>query len=132
MAFDFDITGFVSHGNPAYYSSSIVESGVNVGADTWAAALRDSGWIPDGISHYMRAWALDTGAWDESSVNAWTLAEVKALCLQRISGDLREAIALYPGNGCGGVDWKAYETSDDSRGDLYMAEDGLIYFSVSI
>lgn len=131
-----DITEFFNSCNPKYYYASRAELGINAGQITWENAV-------DKVDDYrpldtagkvdaFRLFAFNSGGWNDAEVNAWSDDEVNALCIQWISGDMREAgIDQQP------VDWEQYE-SDCERGQcasrIYggpMSTNGRVYFDFS-
>ena len=143
---DIDITTFFTTADPFDFSHSIAEGGQNAGKETWAAAVAEGTstpllTTPDQLEA-MREWVNDFGAWSAEEIAAWTDAEVNALFIQFVSGDIREAFPERGarGDATGGLDnepddsnWKKYEKrAEDGQcsGNIYRADDGTIYFSL--
>ena len=131
---DIDITAFFTTADPFDFSHSAAEGGWNAGEETWAAAVAEGTTTPllttpDQLEA-MRVWVKDFGAWDETETAAWTDAEVNALFIQFVSGDMREGgLDNEPDD----EDWKNYEKrAEDGQcsGNIYRANDGAIYFSL--
>lgn len=110
MCTELDITDFFNNAAPMDYSASVAEIGNDAGPSTWRAACEDS---PDYFMldteekrEAFRAFARSSGGWNDEEIAAWTDIELNALCIQWISGDMREA-DLHPGMTVD--DWKEYE-----------------------
>ena len=109
---EIDITAFFYDGDHFEFSHSRAEGGQNAGPDTWRAAMAEAAstpllTTPDELEA-MRDWARSTGAWDDAERASWPPAEINALFLQMVSGDIREA---FP-NGTEDLtdeDWADYE-----------------------
>lgn len=110
---EIDVTRFVSEAEPFEFSASIAERGKNVARETWDAAVCEADERPllstNDEVETTRDWFGEFGAWDDDDRAAWSPAEVNALLIQYISGDLREAQSLAPGDGPGGIDWDDYK-----------------------
>jgi len=93
--YEIDITDFFNNAAPMDYSASVAEIGNNAGADTWQAAVDDSGDYPlldnDEKRDAFRKYVCGFGAWNDEEIAAWSNAELNALLIQFISGDMREA-----------------------------------------
>jgi hypothetical protein len=91
---EIDITDFFETAEPWEFSHSCAESGPNAGPNTWAAALRQAEESPllatPKALDAMRAWAKASD-WDDQEIAAWSNAELNALFIQIVSGDMREA-----------------------------------------
>jgi hypothetical protein len=91
---EFDITEFLRDECPRDYSASVAEIGANAGTYTWQAAMENSDPLrymtsPERIDAF-RAFVLDSGGWDETECDAFTVTELEALFIQWVSGVLRE------------------------------------------
>jgi len=78
------------------YSASVAELGENAGRETWDNAVESAEESPllttvDDLQ-VCKDWLAEFGAWDDDEINAWTPAEVNALLLQFIAGNIREAM----------------------------------------
>lgn len=122
---------------PMDYSASRAEIGQSAGPDTWRAACDDSADYPILDTEEKRAafrkFVRSSGGWNDEEINAWSDAELTALCLQWIAGDIREACQGCKGS-TDGFDWEAYEVGASeglypSR--LFRTEDGSVYFDIS-
>lgn len=109
---EIEITRFVETAEPFEFSASRAERGVNAGPETWANAVGEAEVRPllttNAELDALRAWAAGFGAWEREEIAAWSPAECNALLIQFLSGDMREAESLAPGDGPGGIDWNAY------------------------
>lgn len=126
---ELNITHFFNTACPRGYSASVAEIGQNAGRDTWNAAL-------DSSEDYMlldieakreafEEFILGFGAWDSSDIAAWSIVELNALCIQFISGDIRESMYLDKSP----IDWDAYE-KEENAGRIFRGIDGEIYFYI--
>ena len=75
----------------------------------------------------MRVWVKDFGAWSDTEIAAWTDAEVNALFIQFVSGDMR---AAFHDNEVDDEAWDAYDADDNASHNIFRAGDGTIYFSL--
>lgn len=122
---------------PMDYSASCAEIGQSAGPDTWRAACDDSADYPILDTEEKRAafrkFVRSSGGWDDKEINAWPDAELNALCLQWIAGDIREACQGCKGS-TDGFDWAEYEADAEAgrvSSRLFRAEDGAVYFDIS-
>jgi hypothetical protein len=128
---EIDITEFFRNAAPRDYSASAAELGQDAGRITWNHAIEDS---PDYMlidsdekREAFRAFVDGFGAWSAEEIAAWSDIELNALCLQWIAGDMRE----------GGMradwsadDWKEYESDDSISHNIFLADDGKVYFYI--
>ena len=83
-------------------SNSVANLGENAGELTWRASQRaaSSLVLTDGQKEAFRDWVLSSGGWTREEIDAWTEAELTALCVQWIARDIREGfggwLALLP------------------------------------
>lgn len=128
---EIDITAFFENAEPAEYSASVWELGENAGRITWNKAIEDSTEYlildSDDKREAFRIFVKGFGAWSDEEIAAWSDTELNALCLQWISGDLREM-----GAWCGWSDdeWAAYESDSNTAGRIFRGDDKRVYFSV--
>ena len=92
---DINITKFFNDCQPEYYSASVMELGDNAGRITWENAVdrsKDSAWLLDTEEKVdsFKSFVRGFGAWTDEDINAWTHAELTALLIQFIAGDMRE------------------------------------------
>lgn len=131
---ELNITKFFNEACPRDYFASVAEIGVTAQADTWRAACDDSNdfMLLDNEEkrEAFRHWVKGFGAWDDEEILAWSSVELNALCIQVISGEIREFQELAEG------DWQKWrELCDEGTcsGRLYGGElsvDGQVYFSI--
>lgn len=127
---EIDITALAEEGDLFEFSASAAERGQNAGPETWANAKEEAKSSPLLTSEdQLNAWRDYTrgfGAWEDSEIDAWTPIECNALFIQFVSGDLRTAQELCPGDGPGDIDWEAYQKlSEDGTcsGNIYASDD---------
>jgi hypothetical protein len=126
---ELDISEFFRAADPAAYSASVAELGQNAGAITWQAAKEADFRILDSKEkrHAFRLFVLDSGGWSRAEIAAWSHEELNALCIQWISGDMREAGLT----GTDSDDWEEYEKQSEAgqcAGRIFRADDGRVYF----
>lgn len=111
---ELNITKFFRTAAPSDYSASRMELGDNAGPITWRAAVEAFEEYPlldtDDKRAAFRAFAAGFGAWSTDEIAAWSDAELNALCVQFVAGDIREA-----GLDTDAPDWTEYE-ADAQRG----------------
>lgn len=129
-----DITRFVTEADPSEYSASRAERGANAGTETWQAANEAAKDEPllttQEAIETVRDWFGEFGAWDDDERAAWSPAEVNALLIQYISGDMREA---PEGDGPGSIDWDAYEAGQADgtyASNLFRTDDGRVFIYI--
>ena len=73
-------------------SNSVANLGQDAGKLTWQASQRAASALilTEGQKEAFRDWVRSSGGWDEEEVDAWSEAELTALCVQWIAGDIRE------------------------------------------
>lgn len=134
---EIDVTRFVTEADPYDFSASILERGPNAGRETWNEAKEAAAdiyplLVTEQELETARDWFGEFGAWeDDEERAAWSPAEINALLIQFISGDLREAESLANGDGPGGIDWNAYRELQEAgtcSSYLFLADDGRVFF----
>lgn len=128
---ELNITEFFRAADPATYSASIAEIGQHAGRITWQAAC-DADFLildDDEKREAFRAFVRSSGGWGDAEIAAWSDTELNALCVQWISGDMREAGLS------GGPDdnWQDYEQSSQAgqcAGRIFRADSGEVYFYI--
>ena len=130
---ELNITEFFRSADPAAYSASVAEIGENAGAITWQAAKDADYTILDNAEkrEAFRAFVRDSGGWDDTECAAFSDAELNALCIQWIAGDMREAGL----EGLDSDDWATYQEMSEAgqcAGRIFRADDGQIYFYVGV
>jgi len=89
---ELNITAFYNYAQPENYSASVAEIGENAGSITWHNAceadfnLLDTEEKREAFRQYIKGF----GAWDDAEIAAFYDTELNALCIQMISGDIRE------------------------------------------
>jgi len=134
---ELDITAFFNAAAPMDYSASVAEIGANAGPDTWRAACDDSADYPildtEEKRDAFRAFVRSSGGWSDDEISAWSDAELNALCIQWIAGDMREPVGFELGPDTTPEQWVEYQAQCDAgqcSGRLFRADDGSIYFCV--
>ena len=127
---ELNITEFFNAANAFDYSASCAELGENAGGITWNNAknadfnLLDSEEKREHFKEYIRGF----GAWSDDEISAWTNSELNALCIQLVSGDIREFEELAES------DWNMWQELSERgtvSGNLYggpLSIDGQIYY----
>ena len=117
---------------PSELSASRAERGDNAGPETWNnamnAAKEHAPIVASNQRDGVRKWAGEFGAWEKEEIDAWDAQELDALVLQYAANDLRELLALAPGDGVGGIDWDEAETLAQEGtigGNLFIYNDEL-------
>lgn len=132
---EINITAFFNASAPMDYSASVAEIGASAGPDTWRAACDDSDDYPildtgekrDAFRTFVRS----SGGWSDAEIAAWSDAELNALCLQWIAGDMREPVGFELGPDTTAEQWADYEAQANAgqcSGRIYRAADGQVYF----
>ena len=133
---ELNITRFFTDAAPRDYSASAAELGPDAGRITWAHACEDSPdyaaeLLPDADSReswrdYVGTW----GAWNATERAAWSDAELGALLLQSIAGDMREC-GIGPDSTA--ADWARYHAdAEDGRvsGRIWRDDSGQVFYYV--
>jgi hypothetical protein len=109
---------------PMDYSASIAELGNNAGKITWNNAMEGPVFLdtPEKIEA-LREYVKGFGAWSDEEIATWNGTECNALFLQFVSGDIREA-----GLDTDSPDWKEYESNDSINHNIFLGDDGNIYY----
>jgi hypothetical protein len=125
---ELDITEFFNTARPSYYSASVAEMGEDAGRITWANSVDAADtWVAWLDTEEFREHMRGFGAWTEEEIAAWSDAELTALLIQLISGDIRES-GLQTG-----TSWAEYEEAAQAGrvgGNLWRADDGRIFYYV--
>ena len=133
---ELEITRFWNAAAFRDYSASAAEIGADAGRATWGAACDDSDDYPellatDEAREAFRAFVRDSGGWTHDEINAWSDSELRALLIQWISGDAREAFPhartaadVTPEH------WAEYESDDSACHRLFRADDGRVFFYI--
>ncbi len=133
---ELDISRFWSAAAFRDYSASVAEIGADAGAATWGAANDDQADYPELLAtdqqrEAFRGFVRDSGGWTWEEIRAWSDAELRALLIQWISGDAREAFPhartaadVTPEH------WAEFEADDSACHRLFRADDGRVFFYV--
>lgn len=111
----FASTGF----NPWSCFNSVANLGPNAGELTWQASQRfaSSLVLSEGQKEAFRGFVRSSGGWDDEEIALWTDAELTALCVQWIAGDIREGFGDDLPDDPAEWDWVEY---------LHMADNGSV------
>ena len=73
-------------------SNSAANLGQDAGKLTWQASQRHAAslTLTEGQKEAFRDWVRSSGGWDDEEIASWDDAELTALCVQGIAGDVRE------------------------------------------
>ena len=129
------ITQFFNAADPFSYSASAAEMGIEAGAITWHNAKNADFDLLDSEEKRaaFRAFVLASGGWDEAEVNAWADSELNALCIQWVSGEMREPIGFELGPDTTEEQWAEYEKQSEDgiiSGLIFKGTDGESYFYI--
>ena len=126
---ELDLTDFVANAAPSDYSASAAELGQDAARITWNHAVQDSEQFTfldtDDKRETFRSYVRGFGAWTEEEIAAWSDVELNALCIQFISGELRER-GLFD-------TWTEYEAASERgqvSGRLFHGADGHTYIYI--
>lgn len=113
-------------------SNSCANLGPNAGELTWRASKQAAHLLtltPE-QQEAFRDFVEASGGWTREEIDAWTDAGLTALCVQWISGDVREAFGDDLPDDPAEWDWATYQ-ADSERGrvhsTLYLHEGKLIW-----
>lgn len=130
---EINISRFFAEAEPFEFSRSRAEYGDNAGPTSWANAVKagtDSPLLttPEQLQA-LRDHVKGFGAWDDEEIAAWSDAEVNALFIQMISGDMREAgLDCDPDESA----WQEYEENDRVSHNIFRGSDGEIYYYLGV
>ena len=134
---ELNITAFFNACAPMDFSASVAEIGQSAGADTWRAACEESTdhmlLDTDEKREAFRAFVRDAGAWSDDEIAAWSDVELNALCIQWVSGDMREPVGFDLGPQTTDAEWQEYERQCEAgqcSGRIYRGDDGRVYFYI--
>jgi len=128
-----DITDWIASIDPGMLSGSIAELGDRAGALTWqnsCDAVKDFNPLPDADAlQEFRDWLKPWGAWDDDEIAAMSDDHLRALCLQWIASDWREAFEdQEPPN------WEDYQIRAEAGScpsSFYHDDAGIIYWDMT-
>lgn len=119
---ELDITDFYNNAAPSDYSASRMELGDNAGEITWARACEDEPDYnlldTDEKRESFREHIRGFGSWSEDEIRVWSNTELNALCIQLISGDIRESSET--------VDLEAGQSYER----IFKSDNGRIYYYI--
>ena len=127
---ELNITNIINNANPFNYSASVAELGENAGKVTWNAANRDADSMLSGENFDREAYDAyfkGFGAWDKAERDTMSDTEFRALMLQFIAGDMREANIH---SNMTDEEWEEYEASDNYAGRIGRGDNGQVYFYI--
>ena len=113
--------------------NSTANLGQNAGELTWRASQRaaSSLVLTEGQKEAFRDFVRSSGGWDDEEIASWTEAELTALCVQWIAGDVREGFGDDLPDDPAERDWEDYNERAE-RGSvsstLYLS-DGKLFWS---
>jgi hypothetical protein len=129
---ELNITRFFREANPFEYSASQAELGERAASITWNAAVAAVDEYPlldtDDKREAFKAFVKGFGAWTWDEINSWNNAELNALCLQFIAGDMREAQLDVEE-----PDWAEYERraqAGNISGRIFKGDDDEVYIYI--
>lgn len=126
---ELNITHIINNTDPFNYSASAAELGLNAGKVTWNAATRDADALLSGENFDRVAYDKyfkGFGAWDTAERAAMSNTDFRALMLQFIASDMREA-DIHPN--MSDKEWTEYEASDNA-GRIGRGDDGQVYYYI--
>lgn len=134
---ELDITEFFNACSPMDYSASVAEIGRNAGPDTWRAACEDAQEFnildTEENREAFRAFVRESGGWNDEEIGAWSDVELNALCIQWISGDMREPVGFELTAASTPEQWADYQAQAEAgqvSGRLFKADTGRIFFYI--
>lgn len=135
---EINVTSFVIDADHCSISASQAELGANAAKVTWGSAQDAASAAAflntDDECDKARDWLAEFGAWSGDELCAMSNREVRALIIQFVSGDVREAEKLAPGDGPGFIDWAALRVLQEEgavSSHLFLSDDGLVYFDLN-
>ena len=114
-------------------SNSVANLGQNAGALTWQASRRAASALvlSEGQKEAFRDFVRSSGGWDDEEIAAWDDADLTALRVQWIAGDIREGFGDDLPDDPAEWDWEDYNERAE-RGSvsstLYLS-DGKLFWS---
>ncbi len=126
---ELNITNIVNNTDPFNYSASAAEIGLNPVQTLWNAATRDADALLSGENFNREAYDVffkGFGAWDKAERDAMSDTDFRALMLQFIAGDMREADIHA---NMTDAEWAEYEAGDNA-GRIGRGDDGQVYYYI--
>ena len=128
---EIDITDWITSIDPSMLSGSVAELGDRAGEITWqnsCDAVADFNPLPDADAlQEFREWLKPWGAWDDLEIAAMSDDHLRALCLQWIAGDWREAFEDQEPN------WEDYQIRAEAGScpSSFYESDGRIFWDMT-
>jgi len=126
---EIDVTMYVDEVDCALFSASAFELGERVGEITWNNALQHVSINPlikpEDRSEVVD-WFASYGAWDREEMSRWSDADVNALLLQFVAGDVREMEEQCESY----EDYEFAAERGEVSGRLYQCPEGKWYYYV--
>lgn len=133
---ELDITDFFVTDAPRRYAASRHELGERAGEITWNNALEaasDYAFVTRETRSAIVAHVRRFGAWSIEEIAGWTDAELSALMIQFIAGDMCES-ELYALDDDGEWNWDAYyeaAQAGQAPSRMFKGDDDRIYYDLS-
>ena len=113
--------------------NSVASLGQNAGKRTWQASrsFAPALVLSEGQKEAFREFVRDSGGWDEEETAAFSDAELTALGVQWIAGDIREGFGDGVSNDPAEWDWAEYQKESEAGhcpSSLYL-HDGKLFWS---
>ena len=113
--------------------NSCANLGQNAMEITWQASQRAASALvlAEGQKEAFRDWVRSSGGWTKEEIEAWTDAELTALCIQWIAGDIRESFGDGLPDDPAEWDWADYTEMVEcgaAQSTLYL-KDGKLFWS---
>jgi hypothetical protein len=109
--------------------------GEDAGALTWGASVECAKEITlldsEERKQAFRDWVRSSGGWNDEEIAAWSDVELNALLLQWIAGDVREAFGDADFSEWDWADYQERSERGSVSSNLFRADDGRVFFSIS-
>ena len=114
-------------------SNSVANLGQNAGKLAWQASrsFAPALVLTEGQKDAFRDWVRSSGGWDDEETAAFSEAELTALCVQWIAGDVRESFGDDLPEDPAEWDWAEYQKESEAGhcpSTLYL-HDGKLFWS---
>ena len=102
--------------DPGDCSNSAANLGQNAGKLTWQASrsFAPALTLTEGQKEAFRDFVRSSGGWDDEEIAAWPDAELTALCVQWIAGDVRESFGDDLPEDPAEWDWAEYQKESEA------------------
>jgi hypothetical protein len=126
--------------SPSYDPWNCANSAANLGDNarqlTWEASKQAAKGFALTPEHQkaFRDFVKSSGGWTREEIDAWDEAELTALCVQWISGDIRDAFGDDLPDDPSEWDWEQYKEDCEAgrvSGNLYLHE-GKVYWNFGV